>query len=233
MRCSSLAALGLALACGRAPDAHAPLTGSASPTENKMTQADTPPIATLAAELSADLPAADRHAAEQLLRDEILPWELRNYADHPRRDNLAKAVREDIASTLAAATPDQRLAVLQDRALDASVARAQRDAIALALRRYAIAHPERAAAALERVPPPIAALGAPDVEARAAALGAEIDQLEARARAAGASERHRLALLHARMAAGAARTGSFGTAAGQLADELRRLGEQPSELRVH
>ena len=198
-----------------------------------MTQADTPPTATLAADLAADLPAADRHAAELLLRDEVLPWELRNYADHPRRDNLVKVVRDDIAGALAAATPDQRLAVLQDRALGAGVARLERDAIALALRRYALAHPDKATAALERVPPAIAALTAPDVDARAAALATEIDLLAARAGARGAAEQHRLALLHARMAAGAARTGSFATAAGPLADELRRLGEQPGELRVH
>jgi hypothetical protein len=233
MRCSSIATLGFALACCGAPDAHAPLAGSASITEDKMTQRDTPPTAALAAELAADLPAADRQAAERLLRDEILPWELRSYPDHPRRDNLVKVVRDDVASALAAATPEQRLTVVQDRALGAGVGQIQREAIALALRRYAIAHPEKAAAALERVPPAIAALAGPDVTARAAALGAEIDELEARARAAGSSEHHRLALFHARMAAGAAKTGSFASATGELADELRRLGERPDELRVH
>lgn len=233
MRCSSIAALGLALACCGAPEGHAPLTGSASTTEDKMTQRDTPPTAALAAELAADVPSADRDAAELLLRDEILPWELRSYADHPKRDNLVKVVRDDLASAFAAAAPEQRLTVVQDRALRARVGHIQREAIALALRRYAITHPDKAAAALERVPPPIAGLAGPDVEARATALTTEIDQLETRARTAGTSEQYRLALFQSRMAAGTARTGSFATATGELADELRRLGERPDELRVH
>jgi hypothetical protein len=233
MRCSSIATLGLALACCGAPEGHAPLTGSASTTEDKMTQRDTPPTAALAAELAADVPTADRQDAELLLRDEVLPWELRSYPDHPRRDNLVKVVRDDLASALAAATPEQRLGVVQDRALRARVGQIQREAIALALRRYAITHPEKAAAALEHVPPAIAAMAGPDVEARAAVLTTEIDQLETRARTAGTSEQYRLALFQARMAAGTARTGSFATATGELADELRRLGERPDELRVH
>src|SRR5437899_3282741 len=103
MRCSRIATLGLALACCGAPETHAPLTGSASTTEDKMTQRDSPPTAALAAELAAEVPAADRQAAELLLRDEILPWELRSFPDHPRRDNLVKVVHDDLASALAAA----------------------------------------------------------------------------------------------------------------------------------
>jgi hypothetical protein len=195
----------------------------------------TPTVAEVAAPLAELVPAPARAEALRLLVDEVLPWELRALAPHPRPAALAQAVLDGLRAPLELAAPERRLPLLAERALHGRVQRAHAEAVDLALRRYALEHPARAGDAIALLgDPAIAGLSREATVERAAALGARLDALEREARpSATALETDRLTLLHARLAAASARSGSFAVAAGPFADLLRQLGERPRVLDVH
>lgn len=190
-----------------------------------------PPIDPLARELAAGLPEATRAAGLALLREQILPWDLRNYRGHPNPERLQALVVDDLRRALDAVGPEARLAVLASRAGRAEVQRAVATAHDLALRRWAVDHGDAAAAHARIADPGIAALSRDAVVAASEALLARLAALEDSARGRATYERDRLELLHARIAAGCARTGDFSLAVGRLADDLRALGEQPRDPR--
>jgi hypothetical protein len=194
-----------------------------------------PTVAEVAAPLAELVPAAARPAAMRLLVDEVLPWELRALATHPYPAALAQAVLDGLRAPLELAAPDRRLVLLAERALRNRFQRAHAEAVDLALRRYALDHPARAGDATALLgDPAIAALSRDETAARATALAGALDELEREARASAEPwETNRLTLLHARLAAGSARSGSFATAAGPFVDLLRQLGERPEVLEVH
>jgi len=190
----------------------------------------------LAARLAATVPEADRPAATRALATVVLPWELRSLASSDDPGGLVRVVHDGLAGALAEVPPAQRLTWIARRALGARGQRALADATELAVRRYALDHPDRAAAAMERIATAqVAALTRPEVESRARTVSADLDEIEQASKAAGpdAWELNRITVMQARMAAGSARTGSFATSMGGLADVLRELGEPTDELRVH
>jgi hypothetical protein len=108
--------------------------------------------------------------------------------------------------------------------------------LSLAVSRYLHDRPE----ARERVRPEWLDTGVEAWRGRpAAAIEREaahrLEVLDAWERDAGPALREswRLDALHARLNLGSARSGAFGTAAGPLADFLRRAGDEPRTLRLH
>ncbi len=103
-------------------------------------------------------------------------------------------------------------------------------ALAMAISRYAIDHPAASHAArswLFRLgTPDLAAVSAAQLRAEATATLDQVDQLMP-------ADEDRIELAHARLALQAARSGSFATAAGPLADFLREVGELVAELDIH
>lgn len=198
-----------------------------------MTANASPPINTVARELAAGLPEDARAAGLTLLREQILPWELRNYRGHPNPDRLVALVVDELRRGLAEVDPLARPAVLESRALRAEVQRTAATAHDLALRRWAAEHGESQAALTRIADPAVAALTRDAVAAASVALLERLTVLEATARERATYERDRLELLHARIAAGSARTGDFSLAVGRLADELRALGDAPRDPRPH
>lgn len=193
---------------------------------------DVPTAAQLGAAIAAGIPEAQRTRATELL-GQILPWQLRGIATFPRPRRLAEVVYENLIDQLRPIEADKRVDALETIACRTTGELLLGDGMGLAIARWRLDHPGKA------VPAPWDDMSARWVGRTAAQLGteadtrlAEVDRL-ARDRTGDCREAMRPSLLHARMALGSARTGSFATAAGSMVDFLRAVGESPQILDVH
>lgn len=193
---------------------------------------DVPTAAQIGDAIAAGVPAAQRARATELL-GLILPWQLRGAATFPKPRRLAEVVYEGLVDELRPVAADQRIGAIETIACRTAGERRLGDAMGLAIARWRLDHPGKT------VPAPWDDMSAAWIGRTAAQLGAEantqlagVDQLTGE-RTGDCLEAMRLALLHARMALGSAKTGSFATAAGSLADFLRVVGESPRVLDVH
>ena len=194
---------------------------------------DPPSLEALVAAIIAGFPPEARDRATATLRDQILPWRLRSLATHPHPRRLAEVVYQDVTDRLRAVASTVRLAALDALACETTAERLVGEATTLAIARYLADHPlARGGDAWRADASPWLKLPPTQRDAEIAARLGALDALVASApaecgRAIGQK------VLHARLALGSARTGSFTTAAGMLLDFLRSTGEHPQELDVH
>lgn len=205
------------------------MTGEGEP--RPAAGAEVLPIATLAELVAKHLPEADREEGARLLAREILPLELAGVAHHPRPRRLQEVVCEQLVAELAPQPPDRRLAILRNLLLLARLGDHGRNALALAIARYLHDHPEARPAAGAWLRPSVAAwVAAPpaEVAAEVARRTADLQALDERLRRESPDlhSTYALELLHADLDLRAAATGSFGQAAGSLADFLREVGAE-------
>jgi len=194
---------------------------------------DPPVLDAVAAAIGAGFPADARGRAAAMLRDQILPWRLRSLATHPRPRRLAEVVYEDVTERLRAVPAAGRLVALEAVAFETAAERQVGEATSLAVARYLIDHPKACGGEPWRTDAARwLSLTAAQREAEAGVRRTELDALVTAAPPA-CSRAIRQKVIHARMALGSARSGSFATAAGMLLDFLRSVGEQPQELDVH
>lgn len=176
---------------------------------------------------------ADRAAAERRLAAEVLPWRLRGLADHPRPDDLSRVVYDDLVERLGAVPVAGRTQILDELVCETTSDRLVGEATSLAVARYFLDHPGAAGGdPWRRDAARWQGLAAYRLATEADARGAELDRLVKTAPPACSRAIGQKAI-HARMALGSARTGSFATAAGMLLDFLRSVGQQPQTLDVH
>lgn len=238
--CSALVVLLTALAgCQSATCRPSPTLGD-PPTEDAMTDfaplpppPDVPAVAQIAVAVAAGVPALERPRATDLLSKQIVPWQLRGLATFPQPRRLAEVVYEELVDELRPVPEDRRLATIETIACRVTGERILGDAMGLAIRRWSLDHGGRPP------PTPWIDLAAPWAGKDLAALAlesdrrrVEIDQLAA-STTGDCRETLRLSLMHARLALGAATTGSFTTAVGAMVDFLHAVGEAPQVLDVH
>jgi hypothetical protein len=256
-RGAGLAALVVALACGspgtpRGPGTSnpgAPGTAAAAPPPGPAAtahrdfpafpaSATPPPAAEVAALLARGLPERDRAAATRFLIDEILPWDLRELpgdpAAAPSPRAIARAAYDTLTSRLGEVPPDRRLARLATMACHRRGGRVTGRATALAVARY-VADRGRPGSNLLvgylAEARPFLAMPPDQLQAEADRIEADLAAFERDAR--GDDEcvaRQRLAVIHARHALGAVRSGRFDAAIGPLYVFLRNAGARPRRL---
>ena len=194
---------------------------------------DVPTATQIAEAIAAGFPAGQRPRATALLGDPIVPWQLRGIATFEKPRRLAEVVYEGLVDELRPVAADRRIDALETIACRVIGEQLLGEGMGLAIARWRLDHPGQA------VPAPWDEVSAPWVGQPAAQLGAqadarltELDRLT-KDKTGDCREAMRLSLLHARMALGSARTGSFSTAAGSMVDFLRAVGETPRILDVH
>jgi hypothetical protein len=168
-----------------------------------------------------------------LLAEQIVPWQLRGIARFEKPRRLAEVVYEDLVDELRPVPADHRIDRLETIACRTAGAKLLDEGMGLAIARWRLDHPGKV------VPAPWDDTSAPWLGRTAAQLGAdaatrlaEVDRL-VQDKTGDCREAMRLSLLHARMALGSAKTGSFATAAGSMIDFLHAVGESPQILDVH
>lgn len=193
---------------------------------------DVPTAAQIGDAIAAGIPAAQRARATELL-GQIVPWQLRGAATFPKPRRLAEVAYEGLVDELRSVAADKRIDALETIACRTTGEKLLGDGMGLAIARWRLDHPSKA------VPAPWDDMSALWVGRTAAQLGteadtrlAEVDRLT-KDRTGDCREAMRLSLLHARLALGSAKTGSFATAAGSMTDFLRAVGESPQILDVH
>ena len=193
---------------------------------------DVPTATQIGGAIAAGISDAQRARATELL-GQIVPWQLRGAATFPKPRRLAEVVYENLVGELRPLAADRRVGALETIACRTTGETLLGDGMGLAISRWRLDHPGKP------VPAPWDAMSAPWVGRTAAQLGAEADTRLAeveqltRGKTGDCREAMRLSLLHARMALGSAKTGSFATAAGSMVDFLRAVGESPRILDVH
>lgn len=194
-------------------------------------------ISQLARLLAAGFPDEAQAVAEATLAAEILPYDLRSVATHPRPRRLTEVVYEQLVADLGAVPRADRPARLDDVRCDRAAGHLAERAGSLAIARYvADRGMPRGFEADGFLEPARADIGRPRDE-----LLAEVERTEqALATWKGDAEqrswcwtRHRITSVHATMWLDAARSGSFDAAAGPLYDFLRAAGESPRRLDIH
>jgi hypothetical protein len=223
-------------------------TRSAKPEDVSMTETvpsfpqgdQVPPIARMAELLASAVPQADRARAEKLLTEHILPAQLADLASHPQPLKLARAVYQRLAAELDETPADQRMAALEDRVQRTRFQRLDRHALSLAIARYLLDHPDAAQSGkLDTwINPTVSTWRARSRDELTAEAEATLEQVQRLQDEIAAStpalwNQLRASFLRTRMALGSARTGSFETAAGPLADFLRAAGETPAPMDFH
>lgn len=194
---------------------------------------DVPTANQIADAIAAGFPDGQRPRATALLGDQIVPWQLRGVATFEKPRRLAEVVYESLVDELRPVAADRRIDALETIACRATGEKLLGDAMGLATARWRLDHPGKA------VPAPWGEVSAPWLGRSAAQLGAEadarlteIDRLT-KDKTGDCREVMRMSLMHARMALGSAKTGSFSTVAGSMVDFLRDVGESPRVLDVH
>jgi hypothetical protein len=200
---------------------------------------DEPPsVDALADRLASLVGKEDHEAARTLLADRILPSALSGLSEHPRPRRLAEVVYEDLGERLTNAEPDDRMAEVERLADEAEIRSLAARAQALAVARYLSDDPN----AVDRAGPFLDAEAEAWRERGAEAIAEEasstLDALEewaehTREEHPELFETRRTDYLHAKLALGSARTGTFGTAAGPLYDFLDLMGTARDRLDIH
>ena len=198
---------------------------------------DEPPgVDALADRLASLVGAEDRETARALLADRVLPSALSGLADHPRPRRLAEVVYEDIGERLLNA--EDRFTEVEVVADESEIRSLAARAQSLAVARYLSDDPnavDRAGPFLDAEAEEWRGRGA---DAIAQEASEALDALEAWSERVQDErpelfETRRTDYLHAKLALGSARTGSFGTAAGPLYDFLQRMGTARDRLDIH
>jgi hypothetical protein len=196
---------------------------------------DDPPSVDALAERLASL-VLNHEEARALLAERILPAALSGLADHPRPRKLAEVVYEDLGERISNA--EDRPAEVERMAEEAEIRTLAARAQSLAVARYLSDDPNavgRADAFLDAEAEQWRTRGD---DAIAQEAEATLEALEAWAEHAKAEhpdvfETRRTDYLHAKLALGSAKTGSFGTAAGPLYDFLELMGTARDRLDIH
>lgn len=193
---------------------------------------DVPTAAQIADAIATGFPAEQRARATEMLGPIVL-WQFRSAATFPKPRRLAEVVYENLVDELRPVTADKRVDALETIACRTTGEKLLGDGMGLAIARWRLDHPGKA------VPAPWDEMSAPWVGRSTVQLGAEADtrltEIErlTKDKTGDCREAMRMSLLHARMALGSAKTGSFSTAAGSMVDFLRQVGESPRILDVH
>jgi hypothetical protein len=192
----------------------------------------------LAARLAESVPEGDRGAARTMLADRVLPKLLAGASDHPKPKKLAEVVYGDLAEKLAAAPPEGRLGVIERAGLEAELKELRDRALSLAVARYLHDDPNaerRAGVWLDATAREWRSRSEDEIGAEATRLLERLDgwQERVKAEAPDVWETRRVDANHARLNLQSARSGSFRTAAGPLADFLRGVGAAVDTLDIH
>jgi hypothetical protein len=194
---------------------------------------DVPTAAQIADAIAAGVPTAQRARATDVLGQQIVPWQLRGVATFPKPRRLAEVVYENLVTELTPVAADQRGAHLEVIACRTTGEKLLGDAMGLAIARWLVDHPGKAAPApWDEAAKPWAGRTIAQLGAEADARLAQVEQLT-KEKTGDCREAMRLSLVHARMALGSTKTGSFATAAGSMVDFLRSVGEPPQVLDIH
>jgi hypothetical protein len=196
---------------------------------------DDPPSVDALAERLAGL-VDDREAARTLLAEQILPAALSGLADHPRPRKLAEVVYEDLGERISNA--DDRSAEVQQMAEEAEIRTFAARAQSLAVARYLSDDPNavgRADAFLDAEAEQWRTRGDDAIAQEAETTLEALERWAERAKDENPElfEIRRTDYLHAKLALGSAKTGSFGTAAGPLYDFLELMGTAQDRLDIH
>jgi hypothetical protein len=200
---------------------------------------DEPPSVDALAERLASLVGKEDHEqARTLLADRILPIALSGLSEHPRPRRLAEVVYEDLGERLAGADPGDRMAEVERLADEAEIRALSAKAQSLAVARYLSDDPnavDRAGPFLDAEADAWRGRGAEAIAEEASTTLDALEQWAEDAREAHPElfETRRTDYLHAKMALGSARTGTFGTAAGPLYDFLEMMGTARDRLDIH
>jgi hypothetical protein len=197
-----------------------------------------PPVDALADRLASLIPAGDREQARTLLADRVLPSALAGLSEHPRPRRLAEVVYEDLGERLVSAEPQNRLAEVELVTDEAEIRSLAARAQSLAVARYLSDDPNAVGRAGPFLDADAEAWRARGADAIAQDASATLDALEewaerVREEHPDVFETRRTDYLHAKLALGSARTGSFGTAAGPLYDFLELMGTARDRLDIH
>jgi hypothetical protein len=192
-----------------------------------------PTHAQIADAVAAGFPAAARARAREALATIVLPWDLRGLptADQPRR--LVEVAYQDLVDLLGQVPPERRLASLEGLVCESRSGRVLAGAMGLGVARWMLERPGRTPdASWAEFAAPFAGLDRAAVIAEAERRRAELEAVEQGADEV-CRERMRLDLLHAQLALGSARTGSFATSAGPFTSFLHSVGEPTHVLQIH
>ncbi|MGH2367278.1 MAG: hypothetical protein ACRDI2_03685 [Chloroflexota bacterium] len=205
---------------------------------NLPAEAQSPAVDDLADRLVEALPEGDRAAARTLLIEQILPAELSGLADHPNPQRLAEVVYERLSEALQEADAPQRLAVLRAAAGRAALREQATGALALAIARYLLEHPEAAAAAQDWLDPMVEKWRSRSVGELAVEASQRLKRLDHWKERTQAEQPEvwnigRTDYAYAKLTLQSARSGSFQTATGSLYDFLTSVGAPVDELDIH
>lgn len=170
---------------------------------------DPPSLDALVAALVAGFPSSARDRAAAILREQVLPWRLRSLATHPNPRRLAELVYQDVTERLRSVSSASRLDALSTLACETTADRLVNEGTGLAVARYLADHPRAPAGdAWSADADHWSTLTPNQRDAEVATRIASLDVLVASApaecgRTIGQN------VLHARLALGSARTGSF------------------------
>ncbi len=198
---------------------------------------DEPPgVDALADRLASLVPSEDRESARALLAQRVLPSALSGLADHPRPRRLAEVVYEDIGERLLNA--EDRFTEVEIVADESEIRSLAARAQALAVARYLSDDPNAVGRAGPFLDAEVEEWRGRGADAIAQEASEALDALEEWAERVQDErpelfETRRTDYLHAKLALGTARTGSFGTAAGPLYDFLQRMGTARDRLDIH
>ena len=197
-----------------------------------------PTIPELAALIAGTFPLAAQAEVTAVLTGEVLPWDLRNLAGHPRKRRLVELVYEGLASALGddvAQRPARLGDIVCDRRGQKLTQRIHGLAVARHLRGRGGKVPSSANPGDVEPARPFLALSEDDFNAEVARAGVDKQAWEDDARTAHPSclAAQRIARIHDGFALDSARTGQFGAAAGALYVFLRSVGERPRQIDVH
>ncbi len=198
---------------------------------------DEPPgVDALADRLASLVPSEDRESARALLAQRVLPSALSGLADHPRPRRLAEVVYEDIGERLLNA--EDRFTEVEIVADESEIRSLAARAQALAVARYLSDDPNAVSRAGPFLDAEVEEWRGRGADAIAQEASEALDALEEWAERVQDErpelfETRRTDYLHAKLALGSARTGSFGTAAGSLYDFLQRMGTARDRLDIH
>jgi hypothetical protein len=196
---------------------------------------DDPPSVDALAERLASL-VSNHEEARTLLAERILPAALSGLADHPRPRKLAEVVYEDLGDRIANA--EDRPAEVEQMAEEADIRTLAARAQSLAVARYLSDDPNavgRADAFLDAEAEQWRTRGDDAIAQEAETTLAALERWAERAKDENPElfEIRRTDYLHAKLALGSAKTGSFGTAAGPLYDFLELMGTAQDRLDIH
>jgi hypothetical protein len=187
--------------------------------------------------LVAALPDEDTPEARALLEERILPAVVSQANEDVSADALLRMTYVDLRERMEEHPEADRLGILKRVADVKDIEWLQRSALAFAVQRYGLDHSEARAEAESWIGDDVdwRTVTNDRIESAASSLLEDLEAWASRTRSdePGVWNAHRTDYLHAKLAAQSARSGSFETAAGSLADFLRRCGAEVDEFHVH